>query len=140
MSACEKCSFDPSAAVAARWEFRLDKRVTSANAYLINKGASRWQYAKEREVWGWLVRAARLEKQITHAASGGKRRVTITRHYAGRCQEIDRDNLLGGVKALVDALVAEVVVWDDASESLELHVLQGRWESNETCVLVEELA
>jgi len=136
--ACPKCGFSPDAEVTARWAFRLDKRIESANLYTVNKGNSRWRYSKVRDEWQWLVKKARIESRLTTARANALRRVTITRHYAGRCQAIDRDNL--GVKPLVDALVREGVIHDDAPAWLELHVMQERWDSNETCIVVEELA
>lgn len=137
---CQKCGHDPSALVAASWELVLDKRIASANTYTVNSGASRWRYAKERDEWCLLVRVAMRAQGKHHIAKPSRRRVTITRVYAGRCQEIDRDNLFAGCKALVDALVREGAVHDDAREWLELHVEQRRGETNESRVLVEELA
>jgi Holliday junction resolvase RusA-like endonuclease len=72
--------------------------------------------------------------------AGSRRRVTITRRFAGRCQELDRDNLVGGAKPLVDALALAGLVLDDDKAHIELHVLQERHERNETLVVVEELA
>jgi len=142
-ASCPKCGFSPDAEVTARWAFRLDKRIESANTRTVNAGASRWRYAKARDEWQWLVKLAALAVErsgLIMARPSSKRRVTITRHYAGRCQEMDRDNLVAGCKALVDAMVREGVVHDDKREYLELHVLQERWDSNETCIVVEELA
>lgn len=141
MTACVKCGHDPDAVVSARWTLMLDKRLTSANLRTVNAGASRWRYAKERDEWQWLVKAERVNQRVTTV--GGlpvKRRVTIERQYAGRCQEIDRDNLTAGAKPLVDALVREGVVHDDGSAWLELHVTQRRADANRTVVTVEELA
>lgn len=145
MTACVKCGHNPEAKVAGCWAFALDKRITSANTRTVNAGASRWRYAKERDEWGWLVRLAialalRESPKYRRSRPSSKRRVTITRAYAGRCQEIDRDNLVSGCKTLIDALVREGVVHDDGAEWLELHVQQDRGEKNETRVLVEELA
>jgi Holliday junction resolvase RusA-like endonuclease len=138
VSACVKCGFSPDAQVTARWSFTLDKRIESANTYTVNKGNSRWRYSKQRDEWALWVRAHVLTVRLVRASASSKRRVTITRRYAGRCQEIDRDNL--GVKPLVDALVREGVIHDDAPAWLELHVMQERGERNETTVEVEELA
>jgi hypothetical protein len=136
---CVKCGHNPDAQVTARWSFTLPKRIESANAYTVNKGNSRWRYSKARDEWQWLVKIEVLGYERWYPAMATvKRRVTITRHYAGRCQEIDRDNL--GVKPLVDALVREGVIHDDAPAWLELHVMQVRAERNETTVEVEELA
>lgn len=139
MTACAKCGHDPEAAVSARWTLALDKRLTSANLHTVNVGASRWRYAKERDAWQWLVKAERVNQRVVPATSASKRRVTIERVYAGRCQEMDRDNLVGGCKPLVDALVRERVVYDDKAAWLELHVTQRRGGSNETIVTVEKI-
>lgn len=141
MTACPMCGHDPARAVSARWEFVLDKRIESANNRTVNAGASRWRYAKQRDDWGWLVKIAALSitrSGLIMARSSVKRRVTITRRYAGRCRLLDKDNL--GVKPLVDALVLEGIARDDDAVHLELHVLQVKSERNETHVLVEELA
>jgi len=141
---CVKCGHNPDAEVTARWAFRLDKRIESANLYTVNKGNSRWRYSKARDEWQWLVKAAvlglvgKLPYRLGYARPSSKRRVTITRHYAGRCKLLDKDNL--GVKPLVDALVREGVIHDDDATHLELHVLQVKGERNETHVEVEELA
>lgn len=138
MTACMKCGFSPDAAVSARWEFVLDKRIESANNRTVNAGASRWRYAKQRDEWTWFVRAN--SQHVSTAGEVSRRRVTITRRYSGRCRLLDKDNLVGGCKALVDALVREGVAYDDKKPWLELHVLQEQGERNETHVLVEELA
>jgi hypothetical protein len=140
VSACVKCGFSPDAQVTARWSFRLDKRIESANTYTVNKGNSRWRYSKARDEWALLVRALVLTVRLVRASPLGKRRVTIMRHYTGRCREMDKDNLVAGCKALVDAMVRETVIWRDAPAWLELHVMQERAERNETTVEVEELA
>lgn len=137
---CLKCGFDPDAVVTARWVLVLDKRLTSANLRTVNAGDSRWRYAAERDAWQWLVKVERVNQRVTSAGPVGKRRVTIERQYAGRCQEMDRDNLVAGAKPLVDALVRELVIRDDRQSCLELHVTQVRADHNQTVVTVEELA
>jgi hypothetical protein len=133
------CGFSADQAVGRRWGLSLPKRVSSANLRTVNAGASRWRYAKERGEWCLLIRAAAaFDRSVLEAT--GKRRVTITRRYSGRCREMDRDNLLGGVKMLVDALVQEGALHDDKPAWLELHVLQQRAPVDVTHVLVEELA
>lgn len=139
MTACVKCGHDPDAVVTARWVLVLDKRLTSANLHTVNAGASRWRYAKERDEWQEWVRLRRVNERVTTARPSGKRRVTIERQYAGRCQEMDRDNLTAGAKPLVDALIREQVAFDDNPAWLELHVTQVRADRNQTVVTVEEL-
>jgi len=140
VTACAKCGHDPAAQVIASWEFTLEHEVASLNARIANVGASRWRYAKERDAWSWLVRAARLKHRI--AAATGRRRLTLTRIYAGRQRELDRDNLAGGAKPLVDAIVREGLLVDDTGAWLELHHAQehGTTRGNRGVrVLLEEL-
>lgn len=134
---CPKCGHDPDAEVGGRWTLTLDEALTSANLRVVNASGSRWRYAKERDAWQWLVKAARVNQRVATARPSGKRRVTIERVYAGRCRELDRDNV--HVKPLVDALVREQIVHDDGPAWLELHVTQRRGDRNQTVVTVEEL-
>lgn len=140
MTACVKCGHDPDAVVLQTWTLRLEKRLESANARTVNEGKSRWRYAAERDEWlSWVTVAARHAGVWWTASAAGKRRVTITRHYARRAREIDPDNLVAGAKPLVDALVMAKVVHDDKAQWLELHVLQHRDVINYTSVVVEEM-
>jgi len=138
VSACCKCGHDPLAAVGASWSLFIAKDPPSLNARLHNAGASRWKYAKERGVWGWLIRQARLATAATRAT--GKRRVTLTRVYAGRQKERDLDNAVGGGKPIVDALVREGLLIDDAPAWAEIHHAQVRGEPAGLRIDIEELA
>lgn len=138
--ACPKCGYRAEAVVTARWVLHLDKRLTSANLRTVNAGTSRWRYAKERDQWGWFLKAVARSVQVVPATAHTKRRVTISRLYCGRQREMDADNLMGGCKALIDALVRERVVHDDKAAWLELHVTQWRTVGEDmTVVTVEEL-
>jgi Holliday junction resolvase RusA-like endonuclease len=138
VSACCKCGHDPLAVVGGRWELHIAKDPPSLNDRLHNAGASRWRYAKERAAWAWLIRQARLVSSATRAT--GKRRVTLTRVYAGRQKERDADNLAGGMKAIVDALVREGLLIDDAPRFAEIHHAQVRGEPTGLRIEIEELA
>jgi len=137
VTACVKCGHDPDAPVTASWEFVLEHEALSMNARIVNVGAARWRYAKERDAWGWLVRAAKLRHRIT--AATGRRRMTLTRIYAARQRELDEDNLKGGTKSLVDAIKREGLLVDDTRAWLELHHAQERGQSRCVRVLLEEL-
>lgn len=92
----------------------LPKKVESLN--VLNK----WHWAKRgrhRKNWGQLVtlickRTAREEV---------KRKVTITSYRKGT---LDHDNLVGGCKPLMDALVAAGWLYDDAPEWVEVEYRQ----------------
>lgn len=66
----------------------------------------------------------RLAFKIPFAAA--RRRVTFTRCYGGRQQERDHDNLVGGMKSVLDAMVRELLLVDDRPQWAELHYAQQR--------------
>lgn len=138
MTACAKCGYDSDAVVVASWSFFIDRDPPSLNSRVINLGATRWRYAKERDAWGWEFRAVRLMKKIPPAE--GLRRVTLTRCYYGRQQERDRDNLAGGMKNCVDAMVLEQLLTSDDPAHAEIHYQQERGSPTGLRVLIEELA
>lgn len=119
MTACQRCGFDPTAAVTASWVFMIERDPPSLNARIHNSGASRWQYRAERDVWSGELMVARVNHRITPARR--RRRVTLERVYGGRQKERDRDNLVGGMKAVVDALVLQGLLVDDTPAHAELH-------------------
>jgi Holliday junction resolvase RusA-like endonuclease len=137
VSACVKCQHDPDAHVSASWSFSIDRDPPSLNARLFN-GPRGWKYRKERNAWCIEVRAVRLLQRIPKATS--KRRVTLTRNYYGRQQRRDRDNLAGGMKACVDALVLEGLLRGDSEVDAEIHYAQARTTPAGLCVVIEELA
>lgn len=138
MTACPKCGHDPEARVLAAYEFTVDRDPPSLNAHIFNVGASRWKYAKERDAWMWEFRAVRLLRRIPPAV--GRRRVTMTRVYGGRQKERDRDNLSGGMKPCVDALVLEKMLVGDGPRDAEIHYQQEVGSPTGLRVLIEELA
>jgi hypothetical protein len=79
----------------------------------------------QREYWQWLVREARLTAKLSPPQAPSKVRVTITRYGS---KILDHDNLVGGAKLLVDALVREGFAKDDRPEHMETiyfqHVLK----------------
>jgi hypothetical protein len=137
VSACIKCSHDPEAVVLASWTFHIDRDPPSLNARLFN-GPRGWVYRKERDEWRSEVRVCRVLQRIPQATR--LRRVTLTRNYTGRQQLRDRDNLAGGMKCVVDALVLEGVIANDDAANSEIHYTQLRTTPPGLSVLVEELA
>lgn len=68
-------------------------------------------------------------------------RVTIERHMAG--PGLDPDNLVAGVKPILDAMVTLGLLVDDSARWLELHVSQhktGKGEPAYTSIVIEEAA
>ena len=78
---------------------------------------------KLRTRWQWMVNAQRNAITPPIPKAQGLRRVTIVRHSSGT---LDRDNLWGGVKPLLDALTGAGLIVDDKPASCDLHVEQAR--------------
>src|SRR5688572_810614 len=98
MTACAFCGLDADAPVLAQFEFFIPVKPKSLNAHAVNAGASRWAYKRDRNMWQWHVKEARLRVGIPGAH--GRRRVTLTRHMSNREREWDADNWSGGAKPI----------------------------------------
>ena len=107
MSACLRCAFDPDATISASWSFFIDREIKSGNSHIVNAAVTRFAYKRTRDAWQWEFRAVR-QLQGTPSATK-KRRVTLTRVYAGRCRAFDRDNLATGCKVVVDWPIVRLV-------------------------------
>lgn len=142
MTACARCGHDPDAKVLASWSFFVDKEVGSLNAHRVNAG-SRWQqaaYRRERDEWTRWMQVGKANNAIPSATS--KRRVRLVRQYTGRQRAYDVDNLIGGAKACVDAMVRAGLLAGDTRELAEIEYDQKRGGPNERSglwVFVEEL-
>lgn len=135
---CPKCGHDPRAVVTASWTLEIPRRVHSLNKRAINdRGAAGAKYRKQREGWAWDLRVLRVDQRIPHAV--GMRRATLTRLYSGREQAFDQDNLTGGMKLVVDAMVREGLLVDDKPAVAEIHHLQVRAGQSGLLILLEEL-
>lgn len=135
---CEKCGYDSSAKVTAQWTFVIDRDPPSLNERLHNQGATRFAYAKQRNEWASWFKLARNNNRIPIAKK--RRRVTLTRVYCGRQQQRDRDNLAGGMKPCVDAMVVAGLLCDDSDRWVQINYAQERGEHRGLRVLIEELA
>lgn len=147
MTACVKCGHDPDRAVTASWSFLIRRDPPSLNERIFNAGNSRWRYKKERDVWSAEIMVARGNGRIPVVYRPSSphviRRVTLERIYGGRMQERDRDNLVGGMKPIVDALVLQRLIVDDSPAHTELHYGQIREQGTAARglrVLIEDLA
>ena len=136
MSACVKCGHDPDAVVERHWQFTLPLELESLNAHRVNSGATRWSYKRKRDGWAMALRAT-VPRAIL--AANGKRRVTLTRLMGKGQRAFDRDNLVGGAKGLVDAMVRVGLLLGDSAEHAEIHYDQERAATPGVRVLVEEL-
>lgn len=137
MSACVKCGYSPDAVVVHTWQFTLPLELESLNARRVNVGATRWSYKRKRDGWAMALRAI-VPRAIL--AVEGKRRVTLTRLMGKGQRAFDRDNLVGGAKGLVDAMVRVGLLLGDDAEHAEIHYDQERAPEPGVRVLIEELA
>lgn len=122
MTACPKCGFDADATVLSSWIMLVERDPKSMNDRVVNTGIYHRRYKTDRTAWQWSIRAARLAFKVPKAK--GRRRITLTRLYNGRQREWDRDNLIGGMKVIVDALVLEGLLVGDDPASAEIHYAQ----------------
>ncbi len=135
---CSKCGHDPSAKVVACWTFLIERDAPSLNARMVNSGPRGFLYRRERDTWCWELRAVRLLRKMPKAT--GRRRVTLTRIYGGQQKERDVDNLIGGAKCVVDALVDEGMLKDDSPALAEIHYAQSHGRPRGMLFTIEELA
>jgi hypothetical protein len=140
---CARCHYDPDQRVTASWSFLICRDPPSLNQRIFNAGNSRWRYQKERDTWATELMVARGNGRIPKAKAGSRRRVTLERIYGGRMQERDLDNLVGGMKPIVDALVLQGFIVGDTAKDVELHYGQIREDGTAARglrVLIEETA
>lgn len=138
---CPKCGYNAAQVISCAFEFQTTRDAPSLNRRLSNSRAKGHEYRRIRDAWRLELRAARLQHEIPYATSGhqiddylvnpsswpvvdGKRRITIVRRYGGRGRKRDRDNLIGGMKPVIDAIVLEHLVKDDDERNVELHYQQ----------------
>jgi|SRR6185312_3415875 len=87
---------------------------------------------RERQKWGWLVRAARLQAHVLPSHPDFVR-MRIERFGA---RILDRDNFIAGAKWLIDALVAEGFASDDSPEHLIVEYTQKVGKPHRTIIEV----
>jgi Holliday junction resolvase RusA-like endonuclease len=69
-----------------------------------------------------LFFSAKNEHGITNATS--KRRVILTRIYANAVYRRDQDNLVGGMKPVIDAMRRQKLLVDDTPDDIEAYYRQ----------------
>ncbi len=134
---CPACGHNPAAIVTASWSMFIPLDAKGMNSRVTNSGSSRWAYAAERNSWSLVLRNAMRIAGVP--AATGFRRLTITRCYHGRQQLRDRDNLIGGCKSLVDALVRASALVDDDAKHAEINYRQERTTPTGVRIVIEEI-
>lgn len=123
MTACPQCGY-LEGSIAREWRFFVPLEPPTANELAHNKGGGRWRYAKLRDQYVLLVRAAMNRGGIPKAT--GRRRVRFTRLYTGRGKARDRVNGAAGMKPLLDALVRCELLVDDSEQWVDDYYHQRR--------------
>lgn len=137
---CALCGGRPYAKVAARWVLKICMDAPLQNNRLVNAGAARWGYKKERAKWEAALMHAMSPLGPCHATQF--RRVTFERCYAGKQRICDLPNLVGGLKTVLDAMVRVGLLVDDSPDQFEGHFRQRKVDAAErgTLITIEELA
>ena len=138
MSLCGSCGQTLPPA-GERWVFAIRLMPPSQNVVSGNKGnrGARAKYKKYRDDYCILLRAWMNELKIPDASA--RRRVSIARRYSGRAKRMDRGNLIGGCKPLLDAMTRVGLIVDDKEEFLQDHYYQIRADFNELEIIIEEM-
>ena len=116
------------------WTFTLPFPTPSLNEIQ----GHHWAWAREQKsVIRWALASA-LNRIKPISKAEGKRKVVISRHGKGI---LDRDNLVGGCKWLIDAIRERGLILDDCDASLYLVVEQvvNRKITPYTEVTIEEI-
>lgn len=109
---------------------RLDFPIRSLNQLLRQHWATR---RKHLEDWEWAIKAA---FNGLPPRAKGRMRVRITSY---RTKFLDKDNLIGGAKPLVDALRNQGLIKDDSPQHVEIeyHQIKVRGDHAKTVVELE---
>lgn len=106
------------------------KATPSLNAFA-NLRRQPWRYREIRRSWSRhlvdaLLAARALDRQPLRWPRPPSERVTVrVTRYAPEHQWLDPDNLVGGLKPLLDALKAHEVIRDDTAKAIELEAHQA---------------
>ena len=125
MTACAKCGYDAEAPVESVFAAFVQRDVRSMNEHRVNAGAARWDYKRERDAWTGHLRLV-FDRVLREPVGQTLRRVTITREWGPRRRAFDRDNLVGGCKVVVDAMVRAGLLVGDEAVWAEIHYEQRR--------------
>lgn len=117
---CAFCRDDP-ARTRKTWTFYIDNPITSLNRHVVNTAAGH-AYRKERTTWAWHLEIQKRRLHIPDATS--QRRVVIERYWGSRYRPLDYDNLVGGCKPLLDAMVTAKLLTSDDVAGVIAHYLQ----------------
>ena len=76
---------------------------------------------KEKQHWCLLVRNQMRLNKVRFTKEKEKHSIEIISY---RSRKLDYDNLVGGCKQLIDAMIEEGYIWDDSPKYLDLRIKQ----------------
>ena len=91
---------------------------------------------KSKQIWALFVRNQMKLNKIKKAETGEKFKLTIISY---RKKLLDYDNLVGGVKGLLDACIDEELIWEDSPKYLNLKVEQHKATKYETALIRKQV-
>ena len=89
--------------------------------------------SKNKQIWALLIRNQMRLRKIRKTKEKEKFTVSILCYKKDRLY--DTDNVWGGCKQLLDAMVSEDFIYDDAPEYLDLKVQQIKAKESHTMVI-----
>jgi Holliday junction resolvase RusA-like endonuclease len=97
------------------YNFAIAELTPSLNKLV--KGRTHWsEYRRWQKDWFYRVKLATQDIEIPLPAPQEKRKIEVTSY---RVSLLDPDNLKGGMKLLLDALVDAMLIYDDGPKFLE---------------------
>ena len=130
---CGTCG-QPLPLAKEAWDIWIPIEPPSQNVVAQNKGGGRHKYRRIRQEYEMAL----LWKRNIPKAKG-KRRVAITRCYSRHGKERDLANIVGGCKALMDALTLTKLIVDDSPKYLEAHYSQERGKASGVRIVLEDI-
>ena len=109
--------------------FDVPRKLKSQNELKGNSRAGNGPYVTERSWWHKQFATAVMAGLVTIAK--GPKYVRITRYSDARGKVLDVGNMVGGCKALVDAMVNVGILVDDSPEFCSIYYRQMRGTINE---------
>lgn len=83
--------------------------------------------AKYNKSWHYEILLSKNKAKIVGQPKHAPVAIRIDRNYHGRAKPLDRDNLVGAMKPVIDALITNGIIKDDDPESVrELVVNQNK--------------
>lgn len=113
-----------------RLDLHVYRATPSLNEFHNLRRAQQWKYRQLRRTWLHEIGVALLQARANYRVPltwprppRARVRVEVTR-YAPEHHWLDPDNLVGGLKPVLDALTAHEVIDDDTAAAIDLQATQ----------------